>query len=74
MPALYSIGQHTALEDINAKLQSDEHLLAYFDDIYIICYPERVVEVFEFVAAALEHHTGIRINLGNSTKLMAENR
>ena len=41
-------------------------IFAYLDDIYIICNPERAVEVFDVVAPALEHHAGIRINLGKT--------
>ena len=46
MPALYSLGQHDALDAIKRQLKQDEHLLAYLDDIYVTCKPARAKEVF----------------------------
>ena len=66
MPALYALGQHKALCEIQAVLQENEHIFAYLDDVYVICDPERAAQVFEIIAAALELHAGIRVNLGKT--------
>ena len=36
MPALFSLGEHEALEAARARLQPDEILVAFLDDIYFI--------------------------------------
>ena len=42
MPMLFSLGEHQALVAIQARLQDDEELFAYLDDMYIVCTPARV--------------------------------
>ena len=66
MPALYALGQHAALEEANAALQPGEFLFAFLDDVYAVCAPERVVPVFQTLAAVLEQHAGIHVNLGKT--------
>ena len=50
MPALYALGQHRALQVAKAQLLPDELLVAFLDDVYALCAPERVSAVY----AALE--------------------
>ena len=46
MPALYALGQHAALSQVNATLREGEMLFAYLDEIYVLCDPDRVAEIF----------------------------
>ena len=39
MPALYALGQHAALTQVDASLHEGEMLFAFLDDIYILCDP-----------------------------------
>ena len=45
MPALFSLGQHSVLEAIQARLRLDERLMAFLDDIYAKSNPNRSVTV-----------------------------
>ena len=40
MPFLFSLGQHPALEAVQAQLIPGEFLFAYLDDIYVVSSPE----------------------------------
>ena len=66
MPALFSLGQHAALEAIANELLPTEKLMAFLDDVYLLCKPERVKHLYERVAYHLEAHTGIRLNMGKT--------
>ena len=64
MPALYALAQHRALEVAASRLLAGEQLLAYLDDIYVLCRPERAVDAFHTVTAALREYAGVEANLG----------
>ena len=64
MPALYALAQHGALEAASSQLLAGESLLAYLDDVYVLCAPERATEVFRIVTAALQEHAGVQANRG----------
>ena len=66
MSALYSLGQHDALEAINRQLLEKEHLFAYLDDIYVVCKPDRAQAVFELIERTLSAHTGVHCNMGKT--------
>ena len=66
MPALFSIGQHPALVAVQALLKEGEFIFAYLDDIYVLCDPGRVTEIFMLVVAELKRHAGIDVNLGKT--------
>ena len=66
MPALFSLGQHGALEAIAADLLPTERVCAFLDDIYVMCRPERVKDVYGIVERHLYTHTGIRLNQGKT--------
>ena len=42
MPMLFNHGQHRALVAVQSKLNEDEKLFAFLDDVYVICRPTRV--------------------------------
>ena len=66
MPALYFLGQHAALEAVQAQLREGEHLFAFLDDVYVLCQPERAREVFDLLESKLLEHTGIHLHLGKT--------
>ena len=53
MPMLFSLGQHRALVAVQSKLNEDEKLFAFLDDVYVICRPTRVQEVFQLLETEL---------------------
>ena len=66
MPALYALGQHAALQEVSDSLGEGELIFAYLDDVYVLCDPERVAEIFLLVAEALRRHAGVEVNLGKT--------
>ena len=66
MPALYALGQHAALTQVHATLRHGEMLFAYLDDIYVLCDPSRVAEIFLQVKQSLFRSAGIQVNLGKT--------
>ena len=66
MPALYSLGQHGVLEAIARRLLPTERLFAFVDDLYIVCRPERVVDVYNIVDVELWNHAKIQIHQGKT--------
>ena len=47
------------------RLQSNGHL-TFCDDLYVVCGPERVVQVFSFLRAELWQHVKIQIHHGKT--------
>ena len=41
MPALFALGQHSALVAVQESLQPTERLMAFLDDVYLVSQPER---------------------------------
>ena len=66
MPALYSLGQHRALEAVARRLYPTERLFAFLDDLYVVCRPDRVVDVQHILAAELWSHAKIQILHGKT--------
>ena len=66
MPALCALGQHAALTQVNATLRQGEMLFAYLDDIYVLCDPSRVADIFLLVKQSLFRSAGIQVNLGKT--------
>ena len=52
MPAL-SLGQHPALQAVQAQLHDGERLFAVLDDVYVVCSPPRVNAIYGFLQHAL---------------------
>ena len=63
MPALYALAQHDAIESINAQLLPGEVVMAYLDDIYAVCSPDRAVDIFAIVRRELADRAGVSLNL-----------
>ena len=66
MPTLYALGQHKALVEIQRHLRQDESIFAYLDDIYVLCEPDRVYDLFLVVRKTLETYAGVKTNLGKT--------
>ena len=47
MPMFHSFGQHPALCAVQSKLRVEERLFAFLNDIYVVCSPERVSEIYK---------------------------
>ena len=54
MPMLFSLAIHNALTEVKNSLQEDEHLFAFLDDVYVVCLPQRVREIYELLGRNLE--------------------
>ena len=44
MPLLFALGQHRALEAIHERMRPGKHVMAFLDDIYTACRPERLAK------------------------------
>ena len=53
MPALFSLAQHPALEGIQRRLRDNERLLAFLDDIYVVCLADRVSSIHNVARGTL---------------------
>ena len=62
MPALCSLGQHSALQHTQQQLQAGERLYAYLDDVYLIVPPHRVETAYHILAHELQQHAHIQLN------------
>ena len=65
-PLLFSLAIHAALRQANEALRPGEYLFAFLDDVYLLCSPDRAVELFRVIEGAMMHHTGISCNLGKT--------
>ena len=66
MPMLFSLGEHPALEAIQRRLADGEKLLAYLDDVTVICRPERVRTVITIIDEELARHAHVNIHYGKT--------
>ena len=66
MPLLFSLGQHPALEVVQAQLLEGVCLFGYLDDIYIVTTPELTGRVSSLLQNALWHNARIRIHQGKT--------
>ena len=66
MPALFSLAQHSALNAVAEELRPNEKLLAFLDDLYVVCAPDRVATIYALLQNKLWQHARIRVNLGKT--------
>ena len=64
MPALFCLALRQALEEIQAMLPANCTVLAYLDDIYVICPHRETHRCYEIVHAVLRDRCHIDVNLG----------
>ena len=65
-PALYAIGQHAALLAAQSRLQADEEVVAFLDDLYVLTTLPRARVARDVVAGAVEAGCGIASNHGKT--------
>ena len=63
---LFSLGQHAALEAIKRRLRDHEKLFAFFDDLMVVCHPDRVRDVMNIISQELQAHAHISIHHGKT--------
>ena len=61
MPALHALGQHPALQALQAQLQDDERLFAF-----LVCSPDRVSAIFGLLQNVWFLHSSIRVHHGKT--------
>ena len=66
MPLLFSLGMHGALVTVKSKLKEGEKLFGYLDDVYVICTPKRVLDVFRLLETELHNRVSISIHQGKT--------
>ena len=66
MPLLLSLGQHSELEAVRARLINGERLFAFLDDVYVTTTPNRVGTVHNILQEELYQHSRIHINIGKT--------
>ena len=66
MPLLFALGIHDALHRVQAKLGDGAYLCVFLDDIYVICDPDRVREIYDMLSAELDDHAEIQLNTGKT--------
>ena len=66
MPMLFALGLHPALRAAQGRMRVGERIFAYLDDVYVICRPERVVEIFKILEEEMSAHSEIRLHLGKT--------
>ena len=64
MPALFCLALHSALEQIKADLPAGAEVIAYLDDIYVVCDPADVANVYDVIRATLRRTCHIDVNIG----------
>ena len=65
-PLLFSLGQHSPLEAVRARLINGERLFAFLDDVYVMNTPNGVGTVHNILQEELNQHSRIHINIGKT--------
>ena len=65
MPLLFALGLHGPLSAVRVRLRDGEKVFA-FRDVYVICAPERVLDVYKILEEDIFAHTHIRIHRGKT--------
>jgi len=64
MPALFCLALKTALQEIEEGLPDGAVVMAYLDDIYVVCEPDDAALVFHRIREILARVCHIDVNLG----------
>ena len=64
--ALFSLGQHRALEAVQSHLGPTERLFAFLDHIHVVCSPDRVWQFHEDLRTQLWTHAKIQMHKGKT--------
>ena len=66
MPVLFALRLHQALIAVQANLLPSECVLAFLDDIYVVCSPGRVSDVYASLQHVLWRHSRIEVHQGKT--------
>ena len=66
MPALFALGQRSALQAVQEQLRPGEHLFAFLDDIYTLVQPARVRPVYDLLEQHLSATAHIPLHRGKA--------
>ena len=66
MPLLFALGLHRALSAVRERMQDEEKVFAFLDDVYVTCAPDRVLEVHKILEEEIFAHTHIRMHHGKT--------
>ena len=66
MPLLFCVGQHAALEEVQARLRPNERLFVYVDDVYVVSKPDWVGAIHTALQESLWAHARIRVHGGKA--------
>ena len=66
---LFALGLHKALVAFQAGLFPSERLLAFLDDIHVVCAPERVADSHASLQVELWRHARISVHQGKTQLL-----
>ena len=66
MPTLFSLGQHPALQAVQAQLHDGERLFAFLDNVFVVCSPPCVNAIYGLLQHALFAHSSIRVHHGKT--------
>ena len=64
MPALFCLGLHQALRRIQSALPPGADILAYLDDVYVVCDPDEVDHILQITRHELLTSCHINVNIG----------
>ena len=64
MPALFCLALQPALQRIRAALPPGSEVLAYLDDIYIVCNIADATVIYDNVRSTLKHVCHVDVNVG----------
>ena len=66
MPALFALGQRSALQAVQEQLRPGEHLFVFLDDIYTLVQPARVRPVYDLLEQHLSATAHIQLHRGKA--------
>ena len=64
MPALFALAQQQSLVQAFSRLDSNDHIFAFLDDIYIYSSRLRAHTAFHIVSQEIQTGAGVRTHLG----------
>ena len=65
MPLLFSLGQHAALGSVQDQL-GNVRVFAFLDDVWVVCAPDQVSEVYATLQTELWRYARIRVHDGKT--------
>ena len=64
MPGLFALAQHDSLVAARQRIDEEDHLFAFLDDLYVVTTRERARAAFDAVTEEVSKGAGVRTHLG----------